>query len=370
MLFSEIVGQGFLKQQLINVIGQNRIPHAIMLNGKTGAGVLPMAISFAQFLMCENPQTQDACGACANCYKVNLLQHPDVHFSFPTIKLKSTDSGISDSFLLPFRQMIKQNPYTNVTEWLELIGAENKQGNINAAECRQLINKLQLKSFEGGKKILIMWLPEFLGNEGNILLKLIEEPPGNTIMIFATENYEKIIATIQSRTQLFNLLPLSDMDIKDALVKLNIAENTAIQIARTAEGNYNEALKLSQNIDGNAFDLLRNWLNALFTKNTASIIGQAFEFAELGREKQKQFLNYFISILEHLVRLRHVKDAQLLLQANESDLINKLAQKKLTDSIASDMAEILNNTIYHIERNANPKIAYTGTSNKLMRVIG
>jgi DNA polymerase-3 subunit delta' len=265
--------------------------------------------------------------------------------------------------------MVKDNAYTNVTEWLDLINAENKQGNINANECRHLMSKLQLKSFEGGKKILIMWLPEFLGNEGNILLKLIEEPPANTIMIFATENYEKIIATIQSRTQLFNLLPLSDMDIKEALVKINIPETTAVQIARTVEGNYNEALKLTQNIDGNAFDLLRNWLNALFTNNTASIVSQAFEFAELGREKQKQFLNYFISILEHLVRLRHVPNAQLLLQANESDLINKLSQKKLSDTLANDMAEILNNTIYHIERNANAKITFTGASNKLMRAI-
>jgi DNA polymerase III subunit delta' len=369
MLFSTVVGQSFLKHQLCSTVQQERTPHAIMLSGKVGAGVLPMALAFAQYLMCENPSATDACGNCANCYKVNILQHPDVHFSFPCIKLKPTDRGFSDDFVLPFRNFVKQNAYGNINEWLENIGAENKQGNITAAECRHMIGKLNLKSNEGGIKIMIMWLPEYLGGEGNILLKLIEEPPPKTVLIFATENYDNIIATIQSRTQLFSLAPLADIDIKNALLALNINEPAAIKIARTAEGNYNEALKLMGNTNEHDFDLLRDWLNALFTNNTARIVSLAFNFADLGRENQKQFLSYFITIFEHLLRLQHVSDAQLLLQPEEAELVNKLSKTKLTSKKISGIAAIINAAIYHIERNANAKITFTGVSNKIFKVL-
>jgi DNA polymerase III subunit delta' len=369
MLFSAVVGQSFLKHQLISTVQQQRTPHAIMLSGKAGAGVLPMAISFAQYLMCENPSASDACGDCANCYKVNILQHPDVHFSFPCIKLKPTDRGFSDDFLPHFRNFVKQNAYSNINEWLESIGAENKQGNITAAECRHLITKLNLKSNEGGIKIMIMWLPEYLGAEGNILLKLIEEPPAKTIIIFATENYDNIIATIQSRTQLFSLAPLADAVIKDALMAMQVPEPAAIKIARTAEGNYNEAIKMMGHIEEHDFDLLRDWLNALFTTNTARIVSLAFNFAELGRENQKQFLGYFIILFEHLLRLQLVPDAQLLLQAQEAELVNKLSQKKLSAEHINSITEIVNAATYHIERNANAKITFTGVSNKIFRVL-
>ncbi len=231
MKFIDIIGHREVKQQLVEMIQHNRLSHALLFLAKEGNGSLQLAIALAQYLTCEsaNPRKQtsnskpslfgenratqnpkfetlsDSCGTCSSCIKAQQLIHPDIHFSYPVVTKKSGSPPISTDYISEWREFIKSYPYGNVYDWLQFIGAENKQGNITAQECNDIIRQLNLKSFESEYKILIMWMPEYLGNEGNKLLKLIEEPPPNTLFILVAENESLILPTIVSRCQLIKI---------------------------------------------------------------------------------------------------------------------------------------------------------------------
>ena len=177
MHFNEVIGQQAVKDDLHQMVASDRLPHALLFLGPGGSGKLALALALAQHVLCEQPVSGEACGHCPECSKVERLIHPDLHFSFPTVGAGVT----SDNFLPHWREAILENPYMDVNEWLQRIGAENKQGNINKQECVNIIHKLSLKTYKSNRKILIMWLPEYLGKEGNRLLKLIEEPPDQTL---------------------------------------------------------------------------------------------------------------------------------------------------------------------------------------------
>jgi DNA polymerase III subunit delta' len=248
---------------------------------------LPMAWAMVQYMMCEQPGPDDSCGQCASCYKIHSLQHPDVQWSFPVVTKKSGEKPISEDFYTAFRAAIKQNAYISPTEWVSTIDTENKQGNITARECRSLVQKLSQSAMTAPHKVLLMWQPEALGNEGNILLKLIEEPPPDTIIILATEDIDKILATIQSRTQLIALQPLSVADIQSALEQtVQLEPAAALNIARLCEGNFSNALELAftseeHNKDAAYFALLKQMLNAVFANNGSVAVVFAEDFAKL-----------------------------------------------------------------------------------------
>ena len=188
MLFSNVVGQQAAKEGLLKMWHNNVFPHALLISGEEGTGGLPMALALAQYIFCENKTASDACGKCAGCSKAAKLEHADLHMSFPSIPPKPGVKAMSRLFITEFREFIQQTPYGTTYDWLQHINAENKQGNITAEECREIIDTLNLKSYEGGKKVQIIWRPEYLGKEGNILLKLIEEPPRDTILILIAES--------------------------------------------------------------------------------------------------------------------------------------------------------------------------------------
>src|SRR3954464_2966187 len=273
MLFGNVIGQLNTKAHLLEMVKQNRLSHALLFLGKEGSGALSIALAFAQYMVCDkiqnrqksaeaalplfglnassqqqtanNNQQTDSCGECPSCVKAAKLIHPDVHFSYPVIPKKSGDKPISTDYITEWREFVKLYPYGNAFDWLQFIGAENKQGNITAEECNDIIHKLSLKSFESGYKILIMWMPEYLGKEGNKLLKLIEEPPANTLFILVAENDDQLLPTILSRCQLIKIPSPSSDAIKEALMqKAGAASEIATQIAGIAEGNYREALQL------------------------------------------------------------------------------------------------------------------------------
>ncbi len=367
MQFSKLVGLQATKQQLINMATQGRIPHALMLQGAPGTGVLPMAVAFAQYIMCEDPQPTDSCGVCSNCNKFSKLQHIDVHFSFPIIS--GDHEPVSNTFIAAFRNAFLQNHYLDVATWMQALEAGNKQPNISAKECRALMSKLVLRSFEGGYKILILWLPEFLGKEGNILLKFLEEPPAKTIVIMATENYEQVLATIQSRTQLVSLPPLTDADIQQALLAQGATATSATQLARMAEGNFLQALQNMQHHADGHFTDFKGWLNVLFTNNGPGITHWVLTFVENSKENQKQFLIYTIAMMEHLVRIKWVGAQNLLLQPEEADIINKLIAKNITEEMANAVAKACEHTLFGLERNGNAKILLQSLSLQLKDIF-
>jgi DNA polymerase-3 subunit delta' len=370
MLLSQVVGQQAAKSGLLNMYNSGHFPHAMLLAGHEGYGGLPFALALAQYIFCENKTETNSCGQCAQCSKVSKLEHADLHIGFPSIAPKPGTKAMSRYYISEFREFISQTPYGTTYDWLQFISAENKQGNITAEECREIIDTLNLKSYEGGKKVLIMWRPEYLGKEGNILLKLIEEPPADTILLFVAEDTEDILPTILSRTQIVRLTPVSATEIADALLHRNLADQRkAVQIGHMANGSYTEALRLVQHTDNDLFPEVRNWFNALFTNNGIGIAKFAEEWSKAGREQQKNFLHYVVQLLEHAIRNRYMPQQPIALPNEEAQFAHKLAAMKLSFESISKMIGHISDTIYHIERNAHSKTQLHALSLKLVYTI-
>ncbi|MEX6688408.1 hypothetical protein QTN47_12920 [Danxiaibacter flavus] len=398
MLFKNVVGQQETKLHLVEMVNQNRLSHALLFLGKEGSGALPLAIAFANYISLNPagakkaevsagaslfgeepakaavvPSTSDEADAWMQqqpAYsKASGLIHPDIHFSYPAIPKKSGDKPVSTDYISEWREFVKQTPYGNAFDWLQFIGAENKQGNITAEECNEIIRKLSLKSFESEYKVLVMWMPEYLGKEGNKLLKLIEEPPPNTLFVLVAENEEQILATILSRCQLVKI-PLPDAnDISHALITdYNVAPDTARQIAGIAEGNFRDALQLTQHAEEDWQALLRDWLNATLKGGPVAQVKWIDDVSKLGREKQKQFLRYFNHLLEQSIRIRVMGADKIQLAEKEKDFAQRL-NKIASVSQQQVMIEELDKAAYYIERNANGKMLFHALTIKLYHII-
>ncbi|HLX65722.1 MAG TPA: hypothetical protein VKR41_01960, partial [Puia sp.] len=357
MQFAQVIGQDQVRENLTEMVRHNRLSHALLLLGHEGAGALPVALAFAQYVVCEN-KGADACGVCASCSKAKQMIHPDIHFSYPVIPKKAGDKPVSSDYSTEWREFVGQYPYGNVYDWLQFIGAENKQGNITAQECSDIIRKLSLKSFESGYKILLLWMPEYLGNEGNKLLKLIEEPPADTLFLLVAENESLILPTILSRTQLVKIPLPETEDIAGALVERSgLGAEQARQIAVLSAGNYHEALQLVRHAGDDWQGVLRDWLNAVLKNGPVAQVKWIEEISKSGRERQKQFLRYFNHVLEQAVRLRYLEGANLPIPEGERDIAMRL--NKIAD-IAQQKAIIqeLDNAAYYIERNAHAKMLF------------
>ncbi|NIM35762.1 MAG: hypothetical protein GTN67_10400, partial [Hydrotalea flava] len=273
MELKDIIGQTALKKQLVAMVQQNRLGHALLLIGKEGSGALPLAVAFAQWMVCQPGKHASAPAAALfgeqessiektdfispeaisnmpNFSRATQFMHPDLHFSYPVIPKKSGDKPISTDYFKEWKEFIRQYPYGNVYDWLQFIGAENKQGNITAEECNDIMRKLNLKSFESAYKVLVLWMPEYLGKEGNKLLKLIEEPPANTLFILVAEQEEGILPTLVSRCQLIRVPLIEKQDIEAALIeRAYLPADKAALIASVCGGNYREALQMIQHAE-------------------------------------------------------------------------------------------------------------------------
>lgn len=395
MQFHNIIGLSSTKHHLLEMVAQNRLSHALLFLGKEGSGALPLALAFAQYValqpagaaqpaaaglfgeepepvpqLPETPEAADAWMEKQSAYaKASKYIHPDIHFTYPVIPKKSGDKPTSTDYITEWREFIKLYPYGNAFDWLQFIGAENKQGNITAEECNEIVRQMSLKSFESPYKILVIWMPEYLGKEGNKLLKLIEEPPPNTLFILVAENEEQILATILSRCQLVKIPLPETEDIAQALVsRANIDPAKARQTASIAEGNYREALHLLQHAEEDWQSLLREWLNASLKGGPVAQLKWVDEVSKLGREKQKQFLRYFNHLLEQSIRIRILGAGNVVLPDNEKDFaqrINKIA----TVSQQQAIIEELDRNAYYIERNANAKMLFHALTIKLIHII-
>ena len=370
MLFSDVVGQSAAKGGIIKMWQHNLLPHAILILGAEGLGGLPMGLALAQYIFCENKGTYDSCGKCASCNKTSKLEHADLHLSFPSIKPKPDAKAMSRHFINDFREFVKQTPYGTTFEWLQHLDAENKQGNITAEECREIIDTLNLKTYEGGSKVMLMWRPEYLGKEGNILLKLIEEPPANTILIFIAEQAEDILATIKSRTQAIKLAPIPASEITTALIERAGADPArAAQVAHLSMGSYSEALKLMRSTDNDLFPVVRQLFNALFTDNGVLLTKFVEDLAKTGREQQKNLLNYVIHLLEHAVRSRYMPTVPVTLPEAEAQFVKKLGNMQIALEGIQLMVDTITNTIYYIERNAHSKTQIHTMAIKLHYIV-
>ncbi|MGE6221451.1 ATP-binding protein [Nubsella zeaxanthinifaciens] len=367
MQFKEIIGQESVKQHLLQTVAENRVSHAQLFLSPQGSGALPLAIAYAQYINCEQPTAKDSCGECTSCRKYERLIHPDLHFSYPFFANGKDD--VSKNYLEEWRGMIQKSIYFDLDIWRANLDAGNKQPNINIAEAHDIIKKLGYKAFEAQTKVLIMWLPEYLDKEGNALLKIIEEPPANTLFILVAQNQEQILSTILSRTQLVKIPKLPDDVVQKYLMdKANLSENQAAEYSFLADGNLIEAnALLSDEVNNNA-SYFAEWLRMAYGNRVPDMMAFTETAASWGRENQKNFIKYGINFL---------RECGLILSG--ADMLVKLppqhfeVAKKLSGVLSMPMVEALINELekahYHIERNANPKILFLDVSLQLVKIM-
>jgi DNA polymerase III subunit delta' len=379
MLFQDIIGQEHIKKHLTQSVDNGRVPHAQLFVGPEGCGTLPMAIAYAQYLLCSNQNGENSGGNEACNLKFNHFAHPDLHFAFPvTTSDKVKSKPVSNFYLEEWRQMLSQQPYGNLFDWYKLLGVDNKQGQIGVDEAHEIVKSLSLKSYEGGYKVMLIWMAEKMNTAAaNKLLKLIEEPPNKTIFILIAEDEGQIISTIRSRCQILQFPPLSEVQISQGLMRqYDIQETVANKIARQANGNYNKACDLvyHDTEDTQFEDWFVFWVRSAFKAkgNKAAIhdlITWSEDIAKLGRETQKQFLSYCLEVFRQALMLNYgAPDLVYLETQSENFQLEKFASFVHGNNIA-DITKELEDASYHIERNGNAKIILTDLSIKLTRLL-
>ncbi|MEG1580187.1 MAG: DNA polymerase III subunit delta [Bacteroidaceae bacterium] len=370
MHFSEIIGQHKMKQQLVQQVRENRVPHAMLFSSPEGSGALPLAIAFAEYLLCENPSETDSCGVCPSCIKLRKLAHPDLHFSFPVIK-KGT-SATSDNYMKEWRDLMAQTYYFGFDAWLEQLKAENKQPLIYGEESANILHKLSLKSSEGGYKILIMWLPEKMHNTcANKLLKMIEEPPEKTVLLLVSERPEEVLGTIQSRTQRMEIPLLSTNDICQSLQQNNgLSPEDALLIARLSAGNYVKVLhSIHVNKDSQLFlDMFIQLMRLSYQRNIKEMQVWSEQVASWGRERQKNFLTYCQRLVRenfmynfHLPDLNYMTTAESEFSLRFARFINERNVIGISAELAAAQRDII--------QNVNPKMVFFDFSLKMIVLL-
>jgi DNA polymerase-3 subunit delta' len=379
MLFSEVLGQEHIKNHLTTSVDSGRIAHAQLFVGPEGSGTLPMALAYAQYILCGNTNNENTGGNASCNLKFKNFSHPDLHFAFPvTTSDKVKSKPVSAFYLEEWRQLLDQQPYGNLFDWYKLLGVDNKQGQIGVDEALQIVKALALKSYEGGYKVMLIWMAEKMNTAAaNKLLKLIEEPPEKTIFILIAEDEEQIINTIKSRCQLLHFPPLAENAISAALVKnYHIETAVATKIAHQSSGNYNKACDLiyqdSEDIQFEKWFII--WVRSAFKAkgNKGAIhdlISWSEEIAKTGRETQKKFLHFCLNYFRQALLMNYKANELVYLEPKSESFKLENFAPFIHNSNILDIADELQDAIYHIERNGNSKIILTDLSIKLTRLL-
>jgi DNA polymerase-3 subunit delta' len=369
MYFKDVIGQEKIKEELITEANEGRVSHAQMFVGPTGIGKLPLALSYARYLLCQNPQEDDACGKCHSCAMVNKLAHPDLHFVFPTVK-----TSLSDDYINEWRQCVLDNPYFDYEDWLNAINAKNSQPIIYSQESDVLLKKLSLKSFEGGYKVVIIWLPEKMQEQcANKLLKLIEEPPSKTVFLLVADETDKILPTIISRTQQKLIHKVPETTIAASLKsRFTISDEEADKIARLVNGNVSAAMKQAMMSDDSEsqqyFNLFVSLMRLAYQRKLREMKSWSEQVATLGREKQKSLLKYCMKMVrESFIYNLHQPELNYV-NAGEEQFVSKFSpfiNESNIQGVASELERALND----ISRNVNSKIVFFDFALKMIMLL-
>jgi DNA polymerase-3 subunit delta' len=379
MLFNNILGQVHIKNHLTKSAEAGRIPHAQLFVGPEGSGTLPIAIAYAQYLLCGNMGGENVGENTACNLKFEHFSHPDLHFVFPVATTDGIKSHpISDHFMVEWRQFLSESPYGSLFDWLRNLGIQNKQGLISVDEATDINKKLALKAYEGGYKVMIIWMADKMnGPSANKLLKLLEEPPAKTVFILITENIGDLLQTIVSRCQVIDFMGLSESIITEALVsRENCDPIQAKKIAHQSEGNYNKALHIfrKENDEFPFDEWFVEWVRSAFrAKGNAAAINDLIAWSEkiaaTGRETQKQFLHYCIHFFRQALLLNYQANELVFMETNVPKFELEKFAPFVNGANITDIYKELEEAIYHIERNGNSKIILTDLSIKLTRLI-
>lgn len=378
MDFSQIIGHEHIKSHLKTTLNNGRVAHAQLFAGLTGSGLLPLALAYAREILCsQHEKDSEAYIRCAN--NVSNLTHPDLHFAFPvntndTVK----QNPVSSSFSEEWRDFVTKNPYGSMFNWFQILGIENKQGNISVREAEEISKKLALKSYEGGYKIMIIWMAEKMNTEcSNKILKLVEEPPDKTVLLLLTEHEGQIIKTIHSRCQALHIPLLSENDVAQSLIeKFNISTPVAKKISRQAHGDFNKAIHIIGKDDEDS--VFEGWFvlwvrTAFKAKGNKKSIQELLSWSDMmagkGRETQKNFILYCLELFRQALLKNYNADSLIYFDTEDPKFsIEKFAPFVHQNNIF-EIATALEDASYHIGRNGNAKIIFADLSMQLTRLI-
>ena len=362
---NEVIGQEEVWQRLTEMVREERLPHAIMLCGPQGCGKMALALAFASYLLCQNRDGHnEACGECKQCKMLEKWGHPDLLFSYPTIKtpaMGSEHKPVSEDFAEEWRNMISRSPYFNIEQWMTEIGAENQQAIITAGESDELNRKLSLKSSQGGYKVSVIWLPERMNIEcANKILKLIEEPPSHTVFIMVSENPDNLLETIRSRVQRIDVKKTDNESIQKALVsKYGITDDDAMRVARLANGDWLTAVG-ELTADSENKDFLADFQSLMrlaYQRNVRELKRWSDNINSYGREKQKRFLTYFLRLIRESFMYNFQQPDLSYLTSQEEAFTANFA-RFVTENNILQINELANKAIRDISQNANGKIVF------------
>jgi DNA polymerase-3 subunit delta' len=379
MQFSSVLSQQHIINHLTKNAESGRIPHAQLFVGPEGSGTLAVAIAYAQYILCHNSNGENQNGNESCNLKFQSLAHPDLHFIYPTVTTEVVKTKPrSIDFITDWRTFVLKNPYGGLLDWYSFLGVQNKQGEIRVDDAQEILKSLALKAYEGGYKVMIVWMADKLNTAAaNKLLKLLEEPPEKTVFLLITENEEAIISTIRSRCQAIHFNGIPEQEITQALIHTHqLDQKLAQNIAHQAQGNYNKALHLlHQDADDLVFEeWFVVWVRAAFkAKGNAAAIQDLIQWSEqiaqLGREKQKKFLEFCIEMFRQALLLNYQADALVYLAPKvEKFKLENFAPFIHGNNINAIFTK-LSEALYHIERNGNAKIILTDLSIQLTRLI-
>ena len=382
MFFSEIAGQQILKEQLVQTVHENRISHARLFLGPEGAGSLPLAIAYAQYINCANRGENEPCGQCPSCIKFRKLAHPDLHFVFPIINPGSGKAAVSDLFIKEWREAVIANPYITYHQWLNVMGGENKQGGIFVDESREILNKLSFKTYEAEFKVMIIWLAERMNRQtANKLLKILEEPPEKTLFLLIAESADQILPTILSRTQITRVPKIDAQSLANYLLEMCSAASLpcdaqkALGTAHISNGNLALALGILQSSDENDFfmDMFVRMMRTCWSvwgKKQAmlELLKWCEQITQLGREQQKAFLLYCLRMVRENFTLNQQQPSLVFLTDAENDFSQKF-NAFIHPANVYQLADELNKAYYHIESNGNKNLIFLDLACKIVVLL-
>ncbi|MEQ9101344.1 MAG: DNA polymerase III subunit delta [Imperialibacter sp.] len=365
MQFRDIPGLIDEKSRLIASVQKNHMAHAQLFNGPEGSANLSLALAFITYINCDKPGDTDSCGACPSCSKMAKLVHPDVTFAFPIADIPNKDfkEVVCKNYLKWWRPFLVEQPYGNLLDWTRHFGAESKQAIIYREESRQIISALSLKAFEGRYKAMLIWQPEKMNVQAaNALLKIVEEPPENTFFFFISNNYEAIINTIISRTQLVSIRGFTDDEVADYLVKTAEVDAAKAQsVARLAAGNMNLALSLLNEVEDESTTIFREWMRICWSSDFEGMAGLTDKFNGMSKMAQRSLLEYGLTIFRESLIVNAGEASLQRTMPHEEEFVSKFA-KSISLPIIESASRLLNDSIYHLERNANPRILFMDLS--------
>ena len=374
MQFKNVIGQSAIKQRLIQSVRENHVSHAQLFLGPAGCGKLPLALAYAQYILCPNRTETDSCGVCPTCQKMQKLVHPDLHFVVPTATTKKIKSNPeSDLFMEEWREYVIHNQgYVDTSSWYSFLDVENKQGYMSVRDAASLLRKLSMKSYEGEYKIAIIWMAEKMRvDTANKLLKLLEEPPEKTVFLLIAEDAEELLATIKSRTALVKIPALDTASIEMALQqRFGCDPQQAHDAAMISEGNWLVASQSFKDFEDHKFffTTFQQWMRLCFKAAYSELIDFSNNAKSLGREKQKELLEYGLRIIRNSLLFNNNLAEIVMLPDDEKTFNSKFAPFVNPANLAQ-IAELFEEAMRQIERNGYAPLIFTDVSFKMVGLL-